>query len=719
MQLDPVRQSAYVPPTPGANNGFGPIHEVFVRKLFSTQTICLLLSVTPVLLTGCGRDADVKNASVGVPAPQPQKPVPPPVEVPFQSRLSDLEKSESCGEASVAELIKINAELKELYGREMHGAVDLTVARGVDQSLAPYFLRVKKYAASCVSRPGVRAQDSARIQSSGLLQASTQDSAAEFFARDSLDSCSAPELETMVLALVVEGDRLSPNNRLRLRKALSSCGIENDEKLEEAKNKIALVDLHSKLSRAAPCSLDSRYFADESGTNLENEFPSLSRPAPGSKILAAQLRVDIARQAATLATSCEPNDVKEPALVLQSLESELNDFDATPNRCHSSGVLETLLSRARQGEAQDKAKLLSSRMKQEFQQRYIQLQTRISTLQQSCSEKNAEEKRQQEEERKRLEEEKKKQEEQKKEEERKEAERKRAEEQQRKEEERKRLEEEKRKQEEQKKEEERKKLEEKKRIEEEKRKEAERKRLEEQQRKEEERKRLEEEKRKQEEQRKKIEEEKQRREEEKRRAEQEKYRSVEEKRLKLVPPAWGDAPARKPWTAAVLSVVRARMSEFDRAADADTFCPGYTKAALHERENCWLMLVSGVSQHESNFKTGDSFTEGNGQDSVGLLALSAGECPNAMTAKALTNPIQNLICGTNIMARLVGMHGIIDGSNVNPKTGKDITKAKGASAYWSTLRPAYRVYHPGKDRWLNVGHKLKVMVHTKRYKNLR
>jgi len=644
-----------------------------------TLSVTLLSALTVLALAACGRDADVSKSTSAAPGTVRDSNPPPPIaiDVPFQERLSNMEKSSNaCSEGKVSELVKIHTELHEIYAKEMHEAQDLRTASGVAKNLTPYFDRIRAISATCVQKPGLREREMTQLGK--LSNADIQDSAVLHFLAESSDSCSAPEVENIILALKMQNT--SPSSRASLRKTIASCGFTGDEKFREAEGKLALAKMHSSLQKATKtsCSLDSRYYAEESSTVLAHEFPSISRPTRGSKVLAAQLRVNLSELAISLTIACDPAESFEPKLLLQPLETELNAFNSETARCQNLGTLSALKIRAQNSEPKDLKKLASSRMKKEFQGRYLQLQSRIALVQQSCVEIN-------EEERKRLEEEK-----------RKELERKKIEEL-------KRLEEEKRKQEELK------------RAEQEKRKESERKRIEEQQRKEQERKRIEEEKRKELE-RKRIEE--QKRQEERKRAEQEKYRSVEEKRRKLTPPAWGDSPARKPWTDAVLQVVRARMSDFDKARDVETFCPGYGKAELHEQENCWLQIVAAVSKRESSFKADTSFEEGNGVDSIGLLALSAGECPNAPTAQALRSAIPNLTCGVNIMAKLVGRHGIIDGSNVSP-TGKNITPARGASAYWSTLRPAYRVYHPKKQRWLNVGHKADIISHSRKYKLLR
>jgi len=158
-------------------------------------------------------------------------------------------------------------------------------------------------------------------------------------------------------------------------------------------------------------------------------------------------------------------------------------------------------------------------------------------------------------------------------------------------------------------------------------------------------------------------------------------------------PAWGTAPERRVWTNAVMSVVRSRIKELEKARDKEIFCPGYSKATAAQKANCWLLVVSAITKFESGFKPASTFREPDGNYSVGMLAMSPGECANAPTLRQLQSAVPNLICGTNKMASLIGRYGYIDG----PASGR------GASRYWSTLRAPYRRWDPTRDRYLNLG----------------
>lgn len=169
-------------------------------------------------------------------------------------------------------------------------------------------------------------------------------------------------------------------------------------------------------------------------------------------------------------------------------------------------------------------------------------------------------------------------------------------------------------------------------------------------------------------------------------------------------PAWGRG--RVAWTRAVRTVAYARIRDFERASDKETFCPGYSQAAPAQRLNCWVLILAAVSKFESGFNAGSSFREPDGSYSVGLLALSPRECPNAPTVRALMNPVANLVCGANRMAALIARDGYLDGPE--PR--------RGAASYWSTLRAPYRRWDPTRNRTLNLGKKDQILPLTRGYR---
>lgn len=156
---------------------------------------------------------------------------------------------------------------------------------------------------------------------------------------------------------------------------------------------------------------------------------------------------------------------------------------------------------------------------------------------------------------------------------------------------------------------------------------------------------------------------------------------------------WRNIAGTDAWTGTVINLVQNLLPSLEQARDIEAFCPGYRKANQGQRHICWLRLVGSIVEFESSFRPAERpFCEGDGVYSVGLLALSTGECPAAMTVEALQNPVANLTCGLNRMARLIKRDHYIETVNND-----------GASAYWSTLRrphvaklPDGRVYTLGK-----------------------
>ena len=159
------------------------------------------------------------------------------------------------------------------------------------------------------------------------------------------------------------------------------------------------------------------------------------------------------------------------------------------------------------------------------------------------------------------------------------------------------------------------------------------------------------------------------------------------------------------WTVAVLGIVRVRLHDFEQARDVEEFCPGYGGATQAQREICWIRLVGGIVEFESSFRPDEPpFNEGHGVYSVGLLALSTGECSNALSTKALMDPVQNLICGVNKMAMLISRGHTIDSPD-----------HVGACAYWSTLRPPHKAQLPD-GRWVILGKKNEIIARTKLFR---
>jgi hypothetical protein len=165
---------------------------------------------------------------------------------------------------------------------------------------------------------------------------------------------------------------------------------------------------------------------------------------------------------------------------------------------------------------------------------------------------------------------------------------------------------------------------------------------------------------------------------------------------------WSQIPNSQSWTNTVIQIVESRLADFEQARDIETFCPGYLVASQPQREICWLRLVGSIAEFESSFKPAERpFCEGNAVFSVGLLALSTGECPNAMDIAGLQDPVQNLTCGLNRMAKLIKRDHEIEGQDQG-----------GACAYWSTLRTPHTATLSNGKTYI-LGKKDQVIQRTK------
>lgn len=168
------------------------------------------------------------------------------------------------------------------------------------------------------------------------------------------------------------------------------------------------------------------------------------------------------------------------------------------------------------------------------------------------------------------------------------------------------------------------------------------------------------------------------------------------------PTVWNHLPAAQAWNNAVLGVVRANIAKFEKARDREVFCPGYSTATDAQRLTCWVRLVSAMVQYESAFNQNANFSEPGGGTSVGLMMMSAGECPNAPTVAALKNGVENLKCGTARMAMLIARDGYVTAPN----------NVRGAAAYWSVLRAPYTNYG------LKLGKKPEILKISTKYKQV-
>lgn len=162
---------------------------------------------------------------------------------------------------------------------------------------------------------------------------------------------------------------------------------------------------------------------------------------------------------------------------------------------------------------------------------------------------------------------------------------------------------------------------------------------------------------------------------------------------------WSGSHNSMVWTKTALTVIRKRKKSLDQARDVETFCRGYKKASEKQQEICWIRIIGGIMKYESSFRAGGKMRENTGEWSVGLLAMSPSQCPNAPSVEALRDPKRNVVCGINRLADLIGQSGWISGPG-----------NRGAAKNWSTLRGRYPVRLANYGvRTVMVGHKSEVI----------
>lgn len=137
------------------------------------------------------------------------------------------------------------------------------------------------------------------------------------------------------------------------------------------------------------------------------------------------------------------------------------------------------------------------------------------------------------------------------------------------------------------------------------------------------------------------------------------------------------------WTTASIKLFRQHWSQLSRADDIGDFCPGYRNATRKQQEICWLRIIGGIVKFESDFRPASKMRESTGVWSVGLMAMSIGQCPGLGSVSALQQAIPNLECGISDFAKWTA-----DGGSISSRSG--------AGRNWSTLRNPYTAYVAGK-----------------------
>ena len=117
--------------------------------------------------------------------------------------------------------------------------------------------------------------------------------------------------------------------------------------------------------------------------------------------------------------------------------------------------------------------------------------------------------------------------------------------------------------------------------------------------------------------------------------------------------------------------------------DVRSFCPRYRELDAHERAQFWIVLISAISERESDFEHAAYLDEPPplSERSIGLMQLSLSDVDDYGCAFAseeeIADPEKNLKCAVQIMGQLVMKDDVIGGA---PRLDR-----KGAAAYWSVL----------------------------------
>jgi hypothetical protein len=145
-----------------------------------------------------------------------------------------------------------------------------------------------------------------------------------------------------------------------------------------------------------------------------------------------------------------------------------------------------------------------------------------------------------------------------------------------------------------------------------------------------------------------------------------------------------DLAWKKPeWTSALVGKIRQNLPSLKKAKDVWAFCPKYAKLNDEQKVRMFAELMVEMARYESAFNPKASFKEPPPLNiySMGLYQLSTpdvkygGSCTKVSSYPALHDPIKNINCAVEILAKLVARDWVISNS-----------KNKGGARYWSVLR---------------------------------
>lgn len=138
----------------------------------------------------------------------------------------------------------------------------------------------------------------------------------------------------------------------------------------------------------------------------------------------------------------------------------------------------------------------------------------------------------------------------------------------------------------------------------------------------------------------------------------------------LVPLSWESVKGANDWSQFVFLKIRDKhLSSFDKAKDAERFCPAYKSLNTDQKATAWAELISAMAKYESSWDPSSSSVDvGTSEDrdtwSVGLLQMSvidqeSYKLPLGFSFADLKKPLPNLELGLAILAQQIEKKGTV------------------------------------------------------------
>jgi hypothetical protein len=150
------------------------------------------------------------------------------------------------------------------------------------------------------------------------------------------------------------------------------------------------------------------------------------------------------------------------------------------------------------------------------------------------------------------------------------------------------------------------------------------------------------------------------------------------------------SPNRKAWSNALMASVAEKFNSFSLAQDNDKLCAKYSVLSPDQKIDLWSEMIVTMATFESSWNPSSAYQEpmppkGPGTLSQGLLQISVsdkaygGAC-SAITKSSLYEPITNISCSVQIMARLIERDHVLQNSH-----------NLGLARYWSVIRDGHKI----------------------------